>query len=389
MKDTPWPGAMSGYCSNVHAGSNLDETIANLAEHTLKVKQIVSPDEAMGVGLWLSAKSANALVTQGRLSEFKAFLDGNGLVPFTFNGFPYGDFHAAVVKHEVYRPDWTSKQRLDYTVELANILANLTDEGGHASVSTLPLGWPGQSRADWPCAEAAGQLLKLVDSLRSIEEKTGRYISAALEPEPGCVLDTAEDVVEFFNDHLLGKGRDETLLRYLGVCHDICHSSVMFDNQRETIKTYADAGINIFKVHVSSAVEADFSQMPDRHTAEALEQLKSFHEPKYLHQTSIRKGDYTLFYEDLIDAVEACGQNHLWRSHFHVPIYLESMGLLRPTQSDIIDAVKAIREYTDCRTFEIETYAWTVLPHRLQVPVLAEGIAAELKWFKETFSGSL
>ncbi|MCF7955885.1 MAG: metabolite traffic protein EboE [Phycisphaerae bacterium] len=389
MKDTPRPGAISGYCSNVHAGSNLDETIANLAEHTLNVKQIVSPDEPMGVGLWLSAKSAHAISSEKRLTEFKNFLDENDLIPFTFNGFPYGDFHAPVVKHKVYRPDWTTAERFDYTIELAIILSQLIDEGGHASISTLPLGWPGESRSDWPYEQAAGQLLNLTQSLRILEEATGRYISVSLEPEPGCLLDTADDVISFFNDHLLGKGRDDTVLRYLGVCHDICHSAVMFEPQLETIKAYAGAGIEIFKVHVSSAVEADFTEMSDADKIEALKQLRNFHEPRYLHQTSIHKGDYTLFYEDLINAIDAQQPSHIWRSHFHVPIYLETLDLLRPTQNDIIEGMQAIKEYSDCSTFEIETYAWGVLPKQLQVPILAEGIAAELQWFKETFSGSV
>ena len=388
MKNAPWPGATSGYCSNVHAGSNLDETISNLKKYTLNVKQIVSPDEPMGVGLWLSAKSAHAISSEKRLPEFKDFLDENNLIPFTLNGFPYGDFHAPVVKHKVYQPDWTTNERFDYTIELAIILSQLIDEGAHASISTLPLGWPQESRQDWPYEQAAKQLLTLAQSLRILEEATGRYITIALEPEPGCLLDTANDVISFSNDHLLGKGNDGMVSRYLGVCHDICHSAVMFEGQNETIKAYTAAGIQIFKVHVSSAVEVDFTALPDESKATALKQLQSFHEPKYLHQTSIRKDDHTLFYEDLIDAIEAQDPSFVWRSHFHVPIYLEKMDLLRPTQNEIIEGIKAIKEHTDCNTFEIETYAWGVLPKQLQVPDLAEGIAAELKWFKETFSGS-
>jgi len=387
MKNTPWSGAISGYCSNVHAGSNLDETIANLKNCTLKVKQIVSPSEPMGIGLWLSAQSAHTIIAENRLSEFKAFLDNNGLMPFTFNGFPYGDFHAPVVKHKVYQPDWTDPKRLDYTVGLANILASLTDQGAHASISTLPLGWPEKSRGDWPYSRAADQLLKLVELLRILEEKTGRYITVALEPEPGCLLDRAEDVVLFFDNYLLGKGNDQTVLRYLGVCHDICHTAVMFQRQHEAIKTYTNAGIKIFKVHVSSAIEADFADLSDEDKQVALKQLQRFGEPKFLHQTSIQKDGQTLFYEDLTDAIGAQEPSHIWRSHFHVPIYLDTLGLLRATRDDIIEGVQSIKEYSDCHTFEIETYAWGVLPKKLQVPDLADGIASELKWFKETCEG--
>ena len=33
------------------------------------------------------------------------------LLPFTFNGFPYGDFHSERVKDAVYRPDWAGDDR--------------------------------------------------------------------------------------------------------------------------------------------------------------------------------------------------------------------------------------------------------------------------------------
>ncbi|MCF7957632.1 MAG: metabolite traffic protein EboE [Phycisphaerae bacterium] len=389
MNNTPWPGAISGYCSNVHAGSDLDETIANLTTYTLRVKQLVSPGEPMGVGLWLSARSAHAMVAENRLSEFKAFLDDHGLIPFTLNGFPYGDFHAPVVKRKVYQPDWTDLRRYDYTIELAGILSRLVDEGGHASLSTLPLGWPQGPRGDWPYAQAAQQLFKLIASLRALEEETGRRITVSLEPEPGCVLERATDVVSFFNNYLLGKGHDEAVLRYLGVCHDICHTAVMFERQCETLKAYTAAGIKIFKVHVSSAVEVDFTDMSVEDKAQALKQLQSFHEPKYLHQTCIQRDEQTLFYDDLIDAVEAEAPVGVWRTHFHVPIYLDTVGLLRATRDDLIEGVLSVKEYSACDLFEIETYAWGVLPEELQVSDLAEGIASELKWFKDTFTERL
>ena len=37
---------------------------------------------------------------------------------------------------------------------------------------------------------------------------------------------------------------------------------------------------------------------------------------------------------------------------------------------------------TDCRQFEVETYAWTVLPDELKADDLARGIAGELLWMQ-------
>src|SRR4051812_9484059 len=107
-----------GYCTNVHAGATLPETRANLERYAIAVKRSFSPNAPMGVGLWLSASAARKLREGLQLTEFAAWLSENGLVPYTFNGFPYGDFHQAVVKHDVYKPTWTESARLEYTRDL-------------------------------------------------------------------------------------------------------------------------------------------------------------------------------------------------------------------------------------------------------------------------------
>ena len=73
-----------------------------------------------------------------------------------------------------------------------------------------------------------------------------------------------------------------------------------------------------------------------------------------------------------------------WRTHFHVPVYLQGFGQLTATQSDIHECLAAIRATSDCRHFEVETYAWGVLPQELRVPDLADGIAREMNWFYQT-----
>ena len=44
-----------GYCTNVHAGPDLKSTQANLLQYAAKVKERFSPNEPMGIGLWLAA----------------------------------------------------------------------------------------------------------------------------------------------------------------------------------------------------------------------------------------------------------------------------------------------------------------------------------------------
>ena len=96
----------------------------------------------MGVGLWLSASSARQIVTsQEGIPAVRALLDEHDLLAYTINGFPYGDFHRPVVKHDVYEPDWGDPKRVAYTRDLVAILDGLLPEGATGSISTLPVGW--------------------------------------------------------------------------------------------------------------------------------------------------------------------------------------------------------------------------------------------------------
>ena len=44
--------------------------------------------------------------------------------------FPYGSFHRSVVKDNVYKPDWRTSERVEYTLRLCKILVSLAP-GGH------------------------------------------------------------------------------------------------------------------------------------------------------------------------------------------------------------------------------------------------------------------
>jgi hypothetical protein len=345
----------------------------------------------MGIGLWLSATAARELDDRDRLLGFRDWLGESGLLPFTLNGFPYGDFHQDIVKHDVYRPTWADPERLDYTVRLAEILNVLLPPGIDGTISTLPLGWPVDGQRSYIDDElfweaCARNLRTCAARLKSISDSSGRNIFVCIEPEPGCILDTCEDVVAFFDQNLLTDDPSTNLMirNHIGVCHDVCHSAVMFEEQSKAIGEFSSSEIRIGKVQVSSAVAVDFDSGTDEERMAKRQQLASFAEPKYLHQTSVRIGDQTTFYEDLHLALAAQGQHPQgqWRVHFHVPIFSESLDLIGTTQSDIQRCVEAIKESGQpIPHFEVETYAWNVLPDRLREDSLANGIAKEMVWF--------
>ena len=225
-----------GYCTNVHAGANFAETRANLQKHAVRVKQLFSPDAPMGIGLWLSAASARELAQTRQVHAFAGWLRDAGLSPYTFNGFPYGDFHQEVVKHRVYEPTWWDAERLAYTLQLCEILHALLPAGEEGSISTLPIAW------SHPCPDreqnqlAAAQLKQVAHYLHDLEERTGRLIYICIEPEPGCVFSLADDAIHFFQWNLF-RGEDEEIIRrHIRLCHDVCHAAVMFEEQADVLR---------------------------------------------------------------------------------------------------------------------------------------------------------
>lgn len=390
-----------GYCTNVHAGTSLEAAKANLLRYAATVRQQVVPDGDLPLGLWLAEEAACSLLEEGKLGEFRSWLREHHFFPYTFNGFPQGDFHQAIVKHAVYEPTWKSEARLQFTIALAQIMAGLQREGSIGSISTLPLGWPLKPWQQSDFQAAAANLLKLAHFLDQLKQETGREIVIAIESEPGCVLNTATEMCDFFEQHLFSGTSESIARRHLGVCHDICHSGVMFEPQSDVLSRYLAAGIRIGKVQVSSAVHVPWDECHGdvRAQTSVLDQLKTFDEPKYLHQATRANAHARLeeLSEDLSRALEIWLPDsgfpaYPWRVHFHVPIFVDRFGSLKTTQHDISMATRFLEGHRQSLVgdslwftghYEVETYAWPVLPESLAVDDLASGIARELFYFSE------
>ncbi|UUO06664.1 metabolite traffic protein EboE [Blastopirellula sp. J2-11] len=375
-----------GYCTNVHAGANLAETEANLVKHAVRVRELISPREPMGVGLWLSAVTAKELRDEDRLARFRGFLNDNKLMPYTLNGFPYGNFHQAVVKHAVYEPTWMDPLRLQYTLDLAIVLDQLLPPGEEGSISTLPIAWGNPPLSEEAYAAAVANFLTLSNELAKLEQTTGRLIYVCIEPEPGCAIDTTADMIDFFQNRLFPAGDAAQLARYIRVCHDVCHAAVMCEDQSAVLSQYAAAGISVGKVQISSAIEVEFDSLTDEDRQAAIQRLEQFAEDRYLHQTMVQSpsGERKL-YDDLPALLNSIAgePSGVWRIHFHMPIYLDAFGPLRTTQGQILDLLRQRELLAPIKHFEVETYAWTVLPPELRQEELAAGIATEIDWLKQ------
>ena len=72
-----------------------------------------------------------------------------------------------------------------------------------------------------------------------------------------------------------------------------------------------------------------------------------------------------------------------WRTHFHVPVFLDDLGAFRTTRSGIEAALKVHVETPLSDHLEIETYTWDVLPEHLKTGDVTDYVARELEWFRD------
>lgn len=358
------------YCTNIHAGEEWAEVRAAIADVLPRVRRHLNTSAPFGIGLRLSASAAASLSAPDALAEFQQFLAEHAYYVFTINGFPYGAFHRARVKEQVYLPDWRDARRVAYSNQLADILATLLPADiPTGSVSTVPGAFKPHLKGPADVEAVARGIREHAAHLERLEARTGRHIRLALEPEPSCLLETADETCEFFDKYLA----DARVRRYVGVCLDTCHMAVEFEDPAELLTTFARAGVDLAKVQISSALDVRASDV---------DALRPFAEDTYLHQVVARDGDSLRRFVDLPDALGTSPKSDDWRVHFHVPLFLEHLGALATTQPFVSAFLAALSANPVCDQLEVETYTWDVLPAEHRTLDVAEAIARELDWVR-------
>lgn len=358
---------MITYCTNIHPGESFDDTFLNLQTHLLVVKEAVSHEVSFPIGLRLSNRAALEIDKETSI-RFRAWCQEHNCYIPTLNGFPYGSFHSSSIKENVYLPDWRYPERVSYTKKLADLLDFWLPPAMTGSISTVPVGFKKHvSAKDDPLIRR--NLIDILEYLDSLYQKSGKEIILSFEPEPGCILETTEDIITFFERMRF----PEELREIAGVCLDCCHQAVDFENPSESVTLLSGAHIKIGKVQVSSALRFE----KDNH-----EVLERFCEPCYLHQVVIRRQDGTLSrYNDLPEALtghrRAPGEE--WRIHFHVPIFVEKMESYGTTRFFIEEILPLLNRDI---LLEIETYTWDVLPWELQMKTVTQSIIREIEWLR-------
>lgn len=393
------------YCTNIHPGEDWASVASNLKQYLPTLKAHLAPNKPFGVGLRLSDQAARTLLEGDRLARFRQWLDDEGLYVFTLNGFPYGSFHGGAVKDRVYAPDWRTRERVDYTIRLARILARLVPTGMAGSISTSPLSyklWLDDTTREEVFRTGSRHLADVAAALAQIEEETGVHLHVDLEPEPDCLIENTAESIAFFERWLwpvggarLAEVRNvniETaralLRRHIQLCYDTCHFAVEYETPADAFAQFAVAGVPVGKVQLSAALRVP---LPDEDRGAIAERLQPFAEATYLHQVVERRPEGALYrYRDLPDALQ-----HLdatpgteWRIHYHVPLFTEAFDGLHSTRHAIPRTLDVLRDDpTICTHLEVETYTWDVLPEALKTD-LSTSIRRELEWVLSAMQAS-
>jgi hypothetical protein len=374
------------YSTLVHPADTWEDLWESLQTFLPPVKARVSPDAPFGVSIRLSAATAERLTSdEAALDDLRRFLGDNEMFVYTANAFPYGPFKNRVVKQDVYEPDWRSEQRVRYTTQVADVLAALAPAGIEPSIQTSPLGFKPNAASSDVVAAYTENVLRVAEHLIALERETGRRVTLAIEPEPYCFLETTPETIAYFRDHLYTAeaaerlGGEEMLRRHLGIVFDICHQAVEYEDIGESLQALVDARVPIFKLQEAAAI-----RVPSVNDA-AVEQLRRYAETIYLTQTYERRNGSLNRYLNLEDAFAAWERDREeaeWRTHIHVPVFLDDLGEFGSTRFAIAEALAFHRRTPLSAQLEVETYTWDMLPPELKTGDIVEYVCRELEWVR-------
>jgi hypothetical protein len=137
----------------------------------------------------------------------------------------------------------------------------------------------------------------------------------------------------------------------------------------------------VFKLQEAAAL-----WIPDVN-ADTVAELERYADTIYLTQTTqLRDGEITRFLgiEDAVAAWRANPGRCEWRTHFHVPVFLDDLGPFRTTRFAIEDALRVHAAAPVSDHLEIETYTWDVLPEHLKDADITTYVTRELEWVANT-----
>jgi hypothetical protein len=340
------------YSTLVHPADDWEQIWQSLNTYVPKVKERFAGNQRFGVSLRLSAKSAETLVnSKAERDKLRKFLDDQNMYLYTVNAFVYGHFKGELVKEQVYEPDWRSEERTRYTMNVASVVADIAPADVMPSIQTSPLGFKPRVTGPDVVQSYTDNVLRVTKHLIELEAKTGVPIAEAIA----------------------------ALRKHVGIVYDICHLAVEYEDITQSLQKLVDAGVPIVKLQEAAALH-----MPEV-TQQVVDTLKRYSKTIYLTQTIEKRDGKLTKYLNLEDAFAAWEKSpgpREWRTHIHVPVFLDDLGQFRTTRFAIADALKFHKQKPLSRHLEVETYTWDMLPDSLKTGDIVEYVCRELDWVR-------
>ena len=176
----------------------------------------------------------------------------------------------------------------------------------------------------------------------------------------------------------------EVILRHVRLALDTAHAAVVWDDAAASLDAFAEHGIRIGRLQVSSALEVE---VPEDAAAqkELAVHLEGFESPNLLQQVvASRDCEIVQRYDDLADAIaalcESAGQT--WRIHTHAPLLADRYGVFTSTREATADWLREIAARgIDVGFIELRSANWDVVPHDDRGPIEVM-IGAEVEWVR-------
>jgi len=383
------------YSTLVHPADDWEQLWKSVNTYLPQVKARMAPYQKFGVCLRTSAPSAAALSADpSKRADLKQFFADNDLYLYTANAFVYGVFKKQIIKEDVYEPDWRTEDRVEYTMQVASLLAHLAPDGIEPSIQSAPLGFKPRVTGDDVVQAYTTNVIRVVAHLVKLHKETGKVVTLGLEPEPRCFLETTDETIDYFTKTLfsgetakrlakatgLNEADAATAMRkHMGVVFDIGHQAVGFEHIPTSLQKLVDNDVQIVKLQ-----EAASMYMPGV-TQKTVDALQAFAKTIYLSQTCQKKDGKTTWFMNLEDAFEDWYKNpgpRDWRTHFHVPVFLNDLGAFGTTRYALEEALAFHKKTPLSAHLEIETYTWDVLPDHLKTGDIVEYVCREMDWVK-------
>ena len=301
-----------------------------------------------------------------------------------------------MIKEDVYEPDWQTPERREYTKQVADLLADLAPDGVNPSIQSAPLGFKPKVTGDHVVEEYTTNVIDVVAHLVGLTKKTGKIVTLGLEPEPRCYLETTDETITYFKNHLFS-GRPRSGWRSSPASTRPTRPRPMREHIGHRLRHRSPVGR--LRGHPGRPADAGGGRRPDLQAAgsraavdpgrdeEAVDALETFAETIYLSAdlTERRDGELTRFLnlgrrdrgvagepgrrKRVADALPRAGVPRRDRRVPHHPHELEA-ALDMHTKTPLSDHL------------EIETYTWDVLPDQLKTGDITEYVSREIEWVK-------